>query len=102
MQKDGTVLLADWYYLLQLKGDSLVRAAIEPGFSIMSNKLVADKDGFAWIDYNKNSLNLQKKYPEISGWWTVSFPMIFTTAAEISTFEFDNSNNCWIGYNGAV
>lgn len=101
IEKGGMVLLSDWYNLFRVQGDTLIKIDKELGLSnYVPNKIVTDKQGFVWIDYNKKILKLERQ--GTTG-FRITDSIILPAAISantITTFGFDGNNNCWIGYSG--
>jgi signal transduction histidine kinase len=101
IEKDGTVLAADWYNLYRVKDDTLIKIDKELGLrNYIPNKIVTDNTGSVWLDYNNKIFKVEKNG---KGNYLITdsiIPNTVISATEITNFSFDGKNNCWIGYNG--
>ena len=101
VDKTGTVLLTDFFNLFKIQGDSLIPVGKELGlYNYIPNRINTDINGFAWIDYNKSLLKIEKQQ---TGKYIITdsiVPYSKATAPEIAKFGFDDQNNCWIGFAG--
>ena len=101
IEKDGTVLAADWYNLYRVKNDTLIKIDKELGLrNYIPNKIVTDNNGSVWLDYNNKIFKIEKKVTGIYAITDSIIPNTVLSATEITNFSFDGKNNCWIGYSG--
>ena len=102
-EKDGTVLVSDWYNLFKVQNDTLIKIDRELGLqNFVPNKIVSDNAGFLWIDYNNKIYKLDKTK---AGKYFITdsiIPYNAGPAKELTGFSFDRKNSCWIGYNGGT
>ncbi len=101
VENTGTVLFSDYFNLSKVQGDTVLPIGKElnlPGY--IPNRIKTDINGFVWIDYNKK---LFKIGLQSTGSYRITDSIILPADnqdAEISKFEFDGQNNCWIAYTG--
>jgi signal transduction histidine kinase len=101
IEKDGTVLAADWYNLYKVKDDTLIRIDKELGLrNYIPNKIVTDNAGSVWLDYNNKIFKVEKNDKGNYAITDSIIPNTIIAATEIINFSFDGKNNCWIGYSG--
>lgn len=101
VEKSGTVLLADWYNLFVAQNDTLIKIDKEIGLAnYIPNKIVADNSGAIWIDHNKKIFKLEKTKEGNFKITDSIAPSFIIPSTEITSFEFDGYNNCWVGYSG--
>jgi len=103
IDKSGTVLATDWYNLYKVQGDTLLKIGTKLGLAnFIPNKIAKDNRGSVWVDYNKKLFKIEKTQPGNFVITDSIIPFQVIQQSEITTFEFDGNNNCWIGYNGGA
>lgn len=101
IEKNGTVLLTDWYNLYRVRGESVITITSTLGLrNFIPNRIATDNEGSAWIDYNKKLYKIEKQPSENFSVTDSIIPNPLIPTGEITAFEFDSQNNCWVSYNG--